>query len=383
MEETILNRKDLKLMTELQKKNGFDHYRVITSACQKESGQERVFYFEFYIINNTLSPEECVLGYKSRFEKTAEDLQYALTGTLAQQNVSKEIFVTPSYLMVKAGVFGKNGKSVNRFVPMCKVELGKKNFSIVTSKGEACECGLTSDSCYGIVDVNRIELANHPEYLCQSGKIVWNLKFENFADIQPTAASKTSEWTLINGNLALNGKIELDDEEYIVKSSNCYGYFERSCGKEMEAPYFHLNSNNFISQITGQSLKNSYFAVQGEFNHNISVVMNLEGNEYQFMNNDSSVEIHYNCTQMPTDEEEVYKVHWAVSVSSKKYIVDIDFFGKSDEMYLRDYESPLGKRKLMKILCGNGSGTLRFYKKLKSNLETMEDVEISSCVCEF
>ena len=64
------------------RKNGFDRWRLVTVGRETETGEERVFFIEFYIVNPLLSPEECVLGFKSRVNvNTEEDLHAALAGT--------------------------------------------------------------------------------------------------------------------------------------------------------------------------------------------------------------------------------------------------------------------------------------------------------------
>ena len=72
------------------RKNGFDRWRLVTVGREAESGEERVFFIEFYVVNPLLSPEECILGFKSRIHTTEEDLHAALAGTASAKKLKSE-----------------------------------------------------------------------------------------------------------------------------------------------------------------------------------------------------------------------------------------------------------------------------------------------------
>ena len=53
-------------------------------------------------------------------------------------------------------------------------------------------------------------------------------------------------------------------------------------------------------------------------------------------------------------------------------------------MFVRDYESPAGGRKVLKLLGGGtGTGEIRLYKQIKKNLELIEHATVTNAVCEF
>ena len=53
-------------------------------------------------------------------------------------------------------------------------------------------------------------------------------------------------------------------------------------------------------------------------------------------------------------------------------------------MYVRSIEVPEGKRKVLKMLSGGtGSGEIRLYKRIRKNLELIEQAHIAGCVCEY
>ena len=77
------------------------------------------------------------------------------------------------------------------------------------------------------------------------------------------------------------------------------------------------------------------------------------------------------------------KVHWSVSIHKGKMVIDIDLYCSGKDMFVRDYEMPQGKRCLLKILGGNGTGEIRIYKKIRKNLELLEHANIYEAICEF
>lgn len=91
----------------------------------------------------------------------------------------------------------------------------------------------------------------------------------------------------------------------------------------------------------------------------------------------------YDCQEI-TDDDMGAKLHWSCSVSNKKYVIDIDVYCRTKDLFLRDYESPMGERKVMRILSsGTGVGKLKLYKVVKKSLELVEQAEVSKCVCEY
>ena len=99
------------------KKNGFDHWRIVTNGKNSSTGEERTFFIEFYVVNPALSPKECVLGFKNRFNASETDLHNALAGTESAHKIKTENYVKPCFAMVKAGVYGEGGKQINNYFP--------------------------------------------------------------------------------------------------------------------------------------------------------------------------------------------------------------------------------------------------------------------------
>lgn len=365
------------------KKQGFDSWRLVTNAISALDGSERTFFFEFYFLNPSVSSEEPVLGFKNRFEKTLEDLQYALAGTTSAQSATSQDFVIPSFFMVRAGCFGFGGKQISNYFPCGNVEFGKNDFVIKVANQEKGECVLAGDYCFGKLSVSKEELESHPEYLCSVGNISWDLQFEKLISLKFNSKDKNSNWSLISGKCNCEGKIFFDNEEFFVQPLKSFAYLDKNWGRDFSDSLLHLSSCNLTSLITGQVLSSSCFAVQGEYNEKLNLLISVEGKNIEFhINKSKKYKLNFDCTEMSPEKDGTVKLHWALSAQDKKNVVDIDIFCQTDKLFLRDYESPVGERKLMKVLSGIGSGELRIYKIRKKNLELIEDISVSSCLAE-
>ena len=365
------------------KKQGFDSWRLVTNAISVLDGSTRTFFFEFYFLNPSVSSDEPILGFKNRFEKSLEDLQYALAGTKSAQDASSQDFVIPSFFMVRAGCFGLGGKQISNYFPCSNVKFSKNDFVINVKNQENSECVLSGDYCLGSLSVSKEELDNHPEYLCSVGNISWNLQFEKLIPFKFSSCDKNFHWSLISGKCNCEGKIVFDGEEFLVEPLKSFAYLDKNWGKDFVDSFLHLSSCDLTSVITGQVLKSSCFAVQGEFNKKLSVFVSIEGKNIEFHAEKSKkYKLNFDCTEMSPEKDGSVKLHWAVSAQNKKNVVDIDVFCQTDKLFLRDYESPVGERKLLKVVGGIASGGLRVYKIRKKTLELIEDISLSYCLAE-
>lgn len=365
------------------RKNGFDSWRLMFNGISEETGEERAFFIEFYVINPLLSPKECVLGFKNRLPSSEADLQHALAGTEAAMSANQEQLVQPSYAMVKAGCLCENGKQMSAYYPTEQMFTGKSGFIISMGSGEK-SCILNEKSSVGNIRVSYADLNEYPEMLCNAGSITWNLQFERQVAFAPDYKSKTVNWSPLGACTVFSGMVTLDGESFVVRPEKSYGYMDKSWGKDFPYPHFHLHASNLTSIITGHRLEKSGFTVNGVYENSLSILALIGGNDVEFRAEKSSrYTVTYECTEMPEDEDGV-KVHWSVSVHNKKSVLDIDIFCNTQAMFVRDYESPSGERKVLKILGGgNGTGEIRLYKQIRKNLELIEHATVVNAVCEF
>ena len=366
------------------RKNGFDRWRLVMNGFSEATGEECTFFIEFYIVNPLISPSECVLGFKSRMRATTADLQAALAGTESEKSLLSEALVQPSFAMVKVGCLSKEGKQLNSFYPCASVRLDAPDYLIRMGSSDANTCILTDTSTLGSVTVTRSDLIERPELMCNAGTLSWNLHYTVEGSFFPNYNDKNCHWSCFGAHTSFSGTIIMDGEKFNVSAKTSYGYFDKNWGRSFAAPFLHLSSCNLTSNISGKKLMNSCFAVQGEYNKRLSILTSFEGVVKDFhAGSHRKFDVHYECTEMPPDDDGV-KLHWSVSMNDRKNLVDIDICCPTESMFVRDYECPEGARRVMKVLGGGcGVGELKFYHRIKKNLELIEDVHVANCLCEF
>lgn len=367
------------------RRSGFEWWRLVTNATSKVTGEERTFFIEFYVVNPLLSPDKCLFITKTSAQKTDEELFQALTaGENIEAEDNENLSNCPSFVMVKAGDFQNKGKQINAYFPPEILEIGKNDFILKLGNDTKTSCMLGTDFTQGVVQVTRAKLKEMPELDCNVGTIGWNLKFEHDIDFDGDYKSSITNYSVIGGKLLCSGSIVYDGEEYVVNREKSFSFYDKSWGKKFPEPYFHLSSNNFISQISGKKLLNSSLVIHGEFDNRLSVLYCNEGDIIEMKAEDASkMEINYECYEVNDDPKNI-KLHWTVSIADKKRVIDIDVFSLTKSMLLRNYQCAEGGRKILKILsAADGIGEIRLYHKVKKNLETIEHARISNALCEY
>ena len=76
--------------------------------------------------------------------------------------------------MVKAGAWGENAAQLHRFLSWDQVRAPMTSPYCV----EAEDCYVDGTKTYGRISIPEEEAKAHPEWMCQSGAIQWNLKID-------------------------------------------------------------------------------------------------------------------------------------------------------------------------------------------------------------
>jgi hypothetical protein len=359
---------------------GFELWRSIFCGISKTTGEERTFFIEFYLVNPSVSPKTAVIAQKSRLKMTESDLQYALAGTASALEINAEPDVQPSYVLVKAGAWGKSGKQVNQFFPASDC-IWMKNDRTLHAGG----CSMSEDTLTGSVSVSYAQLRESPEFLCNAGSIDWDLRYEKVVTQKPGYNHKKSVWFASAAKAVFAGVVHLDGEEYNVIPKSSFGYMDKAWSSRLSETYFHLSTVNLSSIITGKLLSKSSLAIQGEYDGRVNLLLCIEGKNLSITGHtpfDKYSEIH-DCLQVPRDGDGE-KLHWTVSFKKNSYVIDVDVFCRTSEMFIRDYEVPEAGRRLLKVLGGgSGTGEIRIYQKNGKNLEMLEHVHLADTVCEY
>lgn len=359
---------------------GFERWRYFFSAFNVETNQEKKFFVELYIVNPGVSPKVAVLAQKSRLAHSESDLQYALAGTQAAQTANEELAVRPSYVLVKAGVYGGDGIQLNKFIP-------SSQFTFVKNSGmfKAGECFFGANSISGSIEVTSQDLRVKPELLCDAGALDWDLKFDRKIVGEPVYNGKNGFWAPFGAKTVYSGAVRFGGSEYVITPKISGGYSDKSWGTCLPESYFHISSAKMTSLISGKSMLNSCFVIEGEYDGKLRGFLNLEDSVFKIIEKKhfGKCVVAHDCIQVPGNGGDE-KVHWTVSVKKGKFVVDIDIFCDGGDLSVRDYEIPQGKRTLLKILgSGCGKGEIRIYKKIGKNLELLEHANVYDAVCEF
>ena len=133
-------------------------------------------------------------------------------------------------------------------------------------------------------------------------------------------------------------------------------------------------------------LKDSYFSIQGAFEDRLAFMGGFEGADILFPANQKRLySCVWDCTQAPsTEDPEEDKLHWSVSINSKRWVIDIDLYCRIRELANRTLELPEGTRKILNVVQGaTGTGEIKLFKKNRNTLEQIEYANITNAVCEF
>lgn len=367
------------LLTGGLKKNGFISWRYVFNATEKLSGTEKTFFIELEMLNPYLSPSEAVLGFTSRSTINPDDLQYALAGTTSATEMVLEKFVQPSYVAVRFGALGKHAKQICNYEAIQNTKINPHQFSVQVEN-----CTFTEKHLSGFVNHTKSEIFSHPEYLCQDGYAEWNLDFEIIQEFEKGFSNKTNTWIPIGLRANFSGTINYCGEDYNVNPLKSFGYIDKTWGKTLPNPYFHIAASSLSSQISGRTLFDSSFVVHGLYDDRASVLLNFEGNKLSFCadENKRSYSCLWDCQQFLQNDED--QLHWSLSATNKTWVVDIDVFCNISELYNKVVELPEGNRKTLSMLTsGSGNGEIKLYKRIKDDLEQIENIRIAKAFCEF
>jgi hypothetical protein len=364
---------------------GYDWWWHSFTGHNKKTGEEKAFFIEFFTINPELGGDEPVFG---------------------QLPENKAAGKKPSYMMVKAGCWGEGAKQLHRFFGWNQVNIKEDAPFLISA--DNCFCSETRT--LGMVEVTEEDAANHPEWMCQSGKMIWDLNIEkNIAFNVGYGASWASReleafemfWHAEGMKTFFHGSVILDGEEYVVDKDSCYGYADKNWGKDFTSPWVWLASSHLKSKLTGKWLENTAFDIGGgrpkirtgkTFENVILGAVWYEGEPYEFNFSKfwTLTKTDFACN---TDGDEVV---WNITQETPLAKIEGHFTCQKKDMLLINYEAPNGEKRHNNLWNGgNGVGELKLYKKIlktkdnedgsmaKFDWELVDDMEAYNIGCEF
>ncbi len=351
-----------------QAKRGYDWWWHSLTARHAETGEEQAFIVEFFLCNPALGGEEPILGQ------------------LPENKANKR---KPSYLMIKVGAWGENGVQLHRFFGWKKIEVHyKKPYHV-----RADDCYIDDTQTFGSVKVTPEEAAAHPEYMCDSGEISWDLKIDKkiaynvgYGGNRLLRAMQIFQmyWHAEGMKTAYEGEIIWNGQKYLVTPDTCYGYADKNWGKDFTSPWVWLSSNNLTSKITGKKLENSVFDIGGgcpkigfiALKRKLLSAFYYEGKEYEFNFAKfwHGVRTKFECTETDT------QVIWHVEQKTWRNRMVTDITCEKKDMLFVNYEAPNGAKKHNRLWNGgNGKGMIQLYHKGK----LIDEIWAENVGCEY
>ena len=351
---------------------GYDWWWHSFTARDAETKEEKAFFIEYFVCNPALAEDTPVLG---------------------QLPENKEAGKKPSYLMVKAGTWGKDHAQLHRFFAW-------KDITVL----EGSPYGIYADDCKasethleGHISISEEESKAHPEWMCDYGEMSWDLEVDKqIAFNVGYGASKPLReieafamyWHAEGMKTAYKGTITYNGRTYNVVPEECYGYADKNWGRDFTSPWVWLSSNCLTSKICGKKLENSVFDIGGgrpkiyfvPLDRRLLGVFYYEGKEYDF--NFSHVWLNVK-TEFSFEEKEE-EVIWHVRQENNHALMETEIHCKKEEMLLVNYEAPDGSKKHKRLWNGGtGYGIVKLYDKTEDGLTFVDEVEATHVGCEY
>ncbi|MBO4687653.1 MAG: hypothetical protein J5636_04000 [Clostridiales bacterium] len=351
---------------------GYDWWWHSFTAQDEKTGEDKPFFIEFFICNPRLAEDEPVFGQLPANQKSGK---------------------RPSYLMVKVGCWGENHIQLHRFFSLKNTRIhGKAPYEV-----EAEDCYASETELRGSVSISSEEAAAHPEWMCDSGSISWDLKVNKkiafnvgygasklFRDAEAFAMYWHAEGmkTEFSGTIICNGR------KYIVTPKHCYGYADKNWGRDFTSPWVWLSSNCLVSKSTGKKLENSVFDIGGgrpkiyfvPLDRRLLGVFYYEGKEYDF----NFSMLHLKVKTEFSFEERDDLVVWHVRQENTHAVMETEVQCRKCDMLLVNYEAPDGSKHHNRLWNGgNGWGTIKLYEKENDHLRLIDEIEAAHIGCEY
>ena len=351
---------------------GYDWWWHSLTARDAQTGEEKPFFFEFYVCNPALAEDTPVLGQLPENRANGKK---------------------PSYLMVKAGCWGEGKCQLHRFFAWKDVQMHADAPYEIT----AADCHASETALSGSISISREEAQAHPEWMCDAGQLSWNLTIDKqiafnvgYGASKPLrdAEAFAMYWHAEGMKSAYSGEIVFNGRTYVVTPETSYGYADKNWGRDFTSPWVWLSSNCLKSRLTGKVLSNSVFDIGGgrpkvyfvPLDRRLLGVFWYEGREFDF--NFSKLHLHVKTTF--SFDEAGDTVHWHVRQENTHAVMETEISCNKKDMLLINYEAPDGSKKHNRLWNGgNGWGTVRLYEKQGEETVLIDEIECTHVGCEY
>lgn len=348
---------------------GYDTWRHTFTGINCATGEEENFFIEYFVCNPFYIQKTPVLG---------------------QHSFNKNHGYLPSYLMVKAGWWGKDACQIHRFFSW-KDTFIKDDDNLYVLAGD-CLC--SDENLRGEIKLSKSESIVNPQYMCDYGEMQWELKVKKeysvsnntfYENILCKINGLDTHWYISALKAKFDGYVIKNGARYEINPETCNGYCDKNWGKNFPNPWITLASNKLRSKSTGKYLKNSAFSIVGcppcvcgcPTKHKLFSHLLYENKYYDF-NFLKALSIDKTRYKITDTEKEIF---WNVWQENTKSVLEAKIRCCKSDMLLLNYESPDGQKLHNNLWSGgNACGILYLWKK-KLTSKTLIDKLIADNVC--
>ena len=352
--------------------HGYDWWWHSFTAQDAETGEDKPFFIEFFLCNPALAEDIPVLG---------------------QLPANRDAGKRPSYLMVKAGCWGEDHCQLHRFFAWKDIDLhGDAPYRV-----EASGCLASETALRGSIHITPQEAAAHPEWMCDSGSLSWDLTLDKqiafnvgYGASRPLrdAEAFAMYWHAEGMKTAYSGRVKYNGRSYIVTPERSFGYADKNWGRDFTSPWVWLASSCLVSRRTGRLLENSAFDIGGgrpkvyfvPLDRRLLGAFYYEGREYDF----NFSKLHLRVKTDFSFEERENEVVWQVRQENIHAVMETEIHCRKADMLMVNYESPDGAKRHNRLWNGgNGRGVIRLYDRSGAGLSLVDEVEATHVGCEY
>lgn len=342
------------------------------SAVQPLTGEHRVFFIEYLIMNPSLGCNKPILG---------------------QLPYNRRKGLRPSYLMMKAGAFAGDGGSapiqLHNYYPLTELKIAFNPFVMKIGDNFYSE-----QLIHGSVKVSYQD-SRRKSRMTNEGQMEWNLKVHKaiachtgtLADTFHCAVNALdSFWHAEGIKTQYSGTVTLNEVTYEVTPQESYGYADKHWGHRFQAPWLQLASCRLISERTGKELKHSAIAADGccprflwfTLKQKLLLQLTYEGEDFEF----NFVPLKEECKWLIKKSPK--RLIWQIVAQNKDAVIKFTMSDLARNTMTLNYEDPSAIRPGTLHSGGNAFGKLLLYRRNGDNKDLIDTISVENIfwICE-
>ena len=353
------NEKNQTIQKGILNRRGYDLWWQTFTGTGMKTGKEKTFFIACYVLNAQKGGDVPVFDEKN-----------------------------PSYVMIKAGVFGEGAKQLHRFYGINELESAAEELRVVVG-----DFFLSETVLKGSVNIAEEQAEIHPEYASDAGSMSWLLQVTRevpydagYISAAPVSAlNAVSSFHQADGiRTQYSGTVHLDGERYLVRPETSFGYSGKTWGSEFLSPWIQLTASAVWSRQTGESLSDTAFDVTGcmkvkglPASDNMLGLMRYEGKEYEF--NFSKLmtypQAKYRC------QEKENNIVWHIRMANTEGALEIKAVCPKAEMVKQRFCKPDGTWTENVWSGGTGRAELTLYRRVFGKLRPVDTMVAEKVSC--